>query len=79
MSVLIVASHYLFKINWGTPFHVLITILAIVVPAAAFGIFANTLVKNTKQSGAIFGGLLTVTGMIGMMEFSPGGAQSFRT
>lgn len=75
VSVLIIASHYLFKINWGTPFHVLITILAIVVPAAAFGIFANTLVKNTKQSGAIFGGLLTVTGMIGMMDIFTGGTQ----
>jgi hypothetical protein len=51
-------------------------ITAIVVPAAAFGIFVNTLVKNTKQSGAIFGGLLTVTGMIGMMEVFTGGNSS---
>jgi ABC-type multidrug transport system permease subunit len=76
VSVLIVISHYLFNINWGTPLHVLMAITAIVVPAAAFGIFVNTLVKNTKQSGAIFGGLLTVTGMIGMMEVFTGGNSS---
>lgn len=76
VSVLIIVSHYLFKINWGTPFQVIISIAAIAIPAAAFGIFVNTLVKTTKQSGAIFGGLLTVTGMMGMMEVFSAGASS---
>jgi ABC-type multidrug transport system permease subunit len=31
------------------------------------GILINSLLKSTKQGGAVFGGLLTITGMIGMM------------
>lgn len=75
--VLISASNLIFKIDWGTPLAVLFTIVGIVIPASTFGIFANTLAKNTRQGGIIFGGLLTVTGMIGMMDiFSAGNPDS---
>lgn len=74
--VLIIAAQLIFQINWGEWTSVLIVVPAIVLPAASFGVFVNTLVKSTKQSGPIFGGLLTVTGMIGMLEIFAGGASS---
>ena len=39
--------------------------------ASTFGMLVNAFTKSTKQGGVIFGGLLTVTGMVGMMISSP--------
>ena len=36
-----------------------------IVAAAGFGIFLMSLIKNTKQSGTVLGGVLTVTAMLG--------------
>jgi ABC-type multidrug transport system permease subunit len=33
--------------------------------ASAFGIFINSMLRSTKQSGLVFGGLMTVMGMLG--------------
>lgn len=40
----------------------------IIISASSFGIFVNSFLKNTKQGGVIFGGVLTVTGMMGMIK-----------
>ena len=40
--------------------------VGLVVLASSFGIFLTSLLKNTKQTGIIFGGLMTVTGMVGI-------------
>jgi hypothetical protein len=40
----------------------------IIFSASSFGIFVNSFLKDTKQGGVIFGGVLTVTGMIGMIK-----------
>ena len=42
--------------------------------ASSFGIFVNSLLKNTKQSGVIFGGVLTVSGMLGMISVFAAGS-----
>ncbi len=76
VAVLILVSRLIFHINWGTPLSVLLSVIAVAIPASAFGIFANTLVKNTKQSGAVYGGLLTVTGMAGMMDIFAAGSNN---
>jgi hypothetical protein len=36
--------------------------------ASSFGIFINSLLKSTKQSGTVFGGVLAMTGMLGMIS-----------
>jgi ABC-type multidrug transport system permease subunit len=41
--------------------------LGIVVAATAFGLCFCALVKNTRQASTLTGGLLTVTGMVGML------------
>jgi len=67
VALLIMAS-LIFKIEWGNPLYVTLIALGTVLAASAFGIFANSLIKSTKQGGAIYGGLLTVTGMLGMIK-----------
>ena len=66
--VLLVASRLIFGIQWGEPFQVGLVALGIIFSASSFGIFVNSFLKTTKQGGVVFGGVLSVTGMIGMMS-----------
>jgi ABC-2 type transport system permease protein len=64
MVVMIIAS-LLFKITWGDPLLVALSIVGLVVCAAGFGLFLLSFVKNTRQAGPMIGGVLTVTAMLG--------------
>ncbi|MBI3161334.1 MAG: ABC transporter permease [Chloroflexi bacterium] len=66
--VLLVVAKYIFGIRWGAPLAVVISATGIIFSASSFGIFVNSLLKDTKNGGVIFGGLLTVTGMVGMIN-----------
>lgn len=66
--VLLIVSHFIFGIQWGAMSAVALTALGTIFSAASFGIFVNSFLKNTKQAGVLFGGVLTVTGMVGMMS-----------
>jgi CHASE2 domain-containing sensor protein len=41
--------------------------LGLVVVAASFGLFITSLLENTRQAGIVYGGVLTVAGMVGMI------------
>jgi ABC-type Na+ efflux pump permease subunit len=47
--------------------------------AATFGIFINSLLKSTKQAGLIFGGLLTLLGIVGGLPVFAAGSSSVDT
>jgi len=66
--VLLVAAHLIFGIQWGDFLSVALMAVGIIFSASSFGIFVNSFLKNTKQGGVIFGGVLTVTGMMGMIK-----------
>lgn len=66
--VLLIVSHFVFGIQWGAISSVALAALGTIFSAASFGIFVNSFLKNTKQAGVLFGGVLTVTGMVGMMS-----------
>ena len=66
--VLLAAARLIFGIEWGDTLSVALAAVGIVFSASAFGIFINSFLKSTKQGGAIFGGVLTVTGMVGMIS-----------
>jgi ABC-2 type transport system permease protein len=66
--VLLAASRLIFGIRWGQPLQVGLVALGIIFSASSFGIFVNSFLKTTKQGGVIFGGVLTVTGMVGMIS-----------
>jgi ABC-type multidrug transport system permease subunit len=77
--VLIIASNLIFGIRWGDFLPVALIATGAILSASTFGIFVNSFLKSTKQGGAVFGGVLTVTGMIGMISVfdlnSPSAAQ----
>ena len=72
--VLIIASKLIFGIRWGEFGPVALVVAGTVFSASSFGIFVNSLLKSTRQGGAIFGGVLTVTGMLGMISVFAAGS-----
>jgi ABC-2 type transporter. len=79
MSVLLILGHLLFGITWGALLPVALVTLGTILTAATFGIFLNSLLKNTKQAGLIFGGLLTLLGIVGGLPIFAAGSSSVDT
>jgi ABC-2 type transport system permease protein len=77
--VLLIAARLIFGIQWGRFIPVALIAAGIIASASSFGIFVNSFLKDTRQSGVLFGGVLTVTGMVGMIPIfgrsSPSGAR----
>lgn len=63
--VLLAASGLIFGISWGQPMTVVLVTVALIVVAAGFGVLLMSFVQNTRQTGPVMGGVLTVTGMLG--------------
>lgn len=76
MVTLLILGQLIFDIHWGALLPLGLVTAGTILTAAAFGIFLMSLLKNTKQSGAVFGGVLTVTGMLGMIKIFTMGAVS---
>ncbi len=71
---LLIFSQLVFGIRWGQTLHVALTAVCMVICASTFGLFIISLLKNLKQTGAVFGGVITLTGMMGMATVFSGGA-----
>jgi len=65
--ILLIAARLIFKVNWGSWQAITLMSVCIILNASAFGIFINSLLKSTKQGGAVFGGVLTLTTWVGAM------------
>jgi ABC-2 type transport system permease protein len=63
--VLLIAAHFIFKIQWGDPKMVVLALLGQVVAAAGLGVLLISFVKTSRQAGPILGGALTALGMLG--------------
>ncbi len=68
VMVLLPAARLIFGIQWGALMPVALVAAGIVLTASSFGICVNSFLKNTKQSGVVFGAVLTLTGMLGMIS-----------
>lgn len=68
VCVTLIVGHLIFGIHWGGVVPVGITAIGIVITASSCGIFINSFIKSTRQGGAVFGGILTLTGMLGMIS-----------
>ncbi len=66
--VLLFAANLIFQINWGTTPSVFLLCIGLVLSASSFGICLNSFLRDTKQAGVMYGGVLTVTGMLGMIS-----------
>jgi len=63
--VLILLTRLIFGISWGRPLAVTMVLLGTIVAAAGFGVCVMSFVQNTRQSGPVMGGVLTVSAMLG--------------
>ena len=75
VAVLMIAARFIFGIQWGMLASAALTALAIACVAGTFGIMLISFLKSSKQGGIIFGGFLTVTGMLGMANIFTGNPQ----
>ncbi len=74
VAVLLLFGNLVFGINWGEPLPVALAAAGLVLIAATFGLFIVSLIKDSRQGGVIFGGLLTLTGMLGLMSVFTAGS-----
>ncbi|MEW5987903.1 MAG: ABC transporter permease [Chloroflexota bacterium] len=74
VTLLLVFGRLVFAIHWGRWLPVALAAVGLILVAATAGLFLVSLMKSTRQAGAMFGGLLTLTGMVGMMSVFTGGS-----
>jgi ABC-2 type transport system permease protein len=74
VTVLLAAARLIFRIQWGELAPLMLAAAGLVFCAASFGICVNSFLKNTRQGGAVFGAILTVTGMLGMLSIMTSGS-----
>lgn len=67
LTVLLLFGRLVFGIDWGYPSSLALAAAGIVIIAAATGLFLVSMLKNTRQTGVVFGGVLTLTGMLGLL------------
>lgn len=76
VTVLMLFGRLVFGIRWGGWLPAGLAALSIILISAATGLLLAALVRNTRQSGVIYGGVLTLTGMLGMITIFTGGQVS---
>ena len=76
--LLMVFGTLVFGIQWGSLASAGIAGLGLVLASATAGIFLVSLLKNRNQTGIIFGGVMTLTGMVGIFSVFTQGAASSR-
>jgi ABC-type multidrug transport system permease subunit len=65
VALLLLASAVLFDIQWGQPATVALVSLGLIVASAGFGVMLMSFIKNSRQTGPVMGGVMTLTGMLG--------------
>lgn len=68
LTVLMLFGSFVFSIKWGGLLQLALAASGIILISAATGLFLVSWLKNTRQGGAVYGGLLTLTGMVGMIR-----------
>ena len=66
VTVLLLAANLIFGIEWGEARSIILAAVGVVFIASSAGIFINSLVRDSGQGALIFGGIMTLTGMLGM-------------
>lgn len=64
--ILMLFGKLVFGVEWGALGVVALVIVGMVAASATMGIFIVAFLKNSRQAGAVYGGVLTVTGMLGI-------------
>ena len=56
-----------FDIDWGSLPTTFLAALGLIIVSVSTGLFIVSWLTNTRQTGIVFGGVLTLTGMIGLI------------
>lgn len=64
-AVLLIASLLIFRIDWGQLPSVALVSIGLIIAATGFGVMLMSFIKNSRQTGPVMGGVLTLTGMMG--------------
>lgn len=64
-TLLLGVSALIFRISWGQPLSVELAAFGLIVSATGFGVMLMSLIKNTRQTGPMLGGVMMITGMLG--------------
>jgi ABC-type multidrug transport system permease subunit len=67
LAVLLTFGALAMNIYWGTIPTILLAAIGTILLAVATGSFLVSFMQNTRQGGIIFGGVLTMTGMLGLI------------
>ncbi len=65
LVVLLLVGHLAFGVEWGLPLSVAGAGLGQVIAASGLGVLLIAFIKDSKQTGVVLGGVLTVLGMLG--------------
>jgi len=76
--VLVTFGYLVFGISYGDPAGIALATLGTVMTATTFGIFVISWMRDTQQAGLIYGGVLVVTGMLGIVESFTAGTDAGR-
>lgn len=74
VSFLMLFGWLVFRIYWGEILPAFLAGLGLVILAGTFGVFLVSLLKNTRQGSVVFGGVMTITGMLGVINMFTMGA-----
>ena len=67
VAVLMFIGRLVFNIDWGSLPTTFLAALGLIIVSVSTGIFILSWLTNTRQTGIVFGGVLTLTGMIGLI------------
>jgi ABC-2 type transport system permease protein len=77
VTVLLLLGDLVFGIEWGRGLPLALAAAGLVIVATATGVFLVSFLRNQRQAGIMFGGVLTLTGMLGLVSvFAAGAPQS---
>jgi ABC-2 type transport system permease protein len=65
--VLLLFAGFVFGVAWGSPLSIGLAVVGIVASASTFGLLVMSFVSNSKQAGVVYGGVVTLTGMLAMI------------
>jgi ABC-2 type transport system permease protein len=63
--VLLIAGRLAFGVNWGEPAGIVLALTGQVIASVGLGALLISLIRNSRQGGAVIGGGLTALGMLG--------------
>lgn len=74
VAFLMLFGRLVFGINWGAVLPAILSAVSLIMLAGTFGVFLVSLLKNSRQGGVVFGGVMTITGMLGILKMFTMGA-----